>query len=399
MSRAPQRGAAARRARIFVVDDEAAMLRTVTRVLQRDHEVVGFTSPVAALEKAAERSPDLAVVDIRMPGMDGFELMNALKRLDSDVRVILMTGSAFDTDKKLVRAIREKAFFYIHKPFERDVLRTLVARCLELKALEEANRRHLGHLEGQLAEARAFQQTMLPARAARIEGFRVDAAYEPCTELAGDLYDYAAAGPGRVTLLIADVVGHGATAAMLTSLVKSAFRASYPDFDPAAVVERVAESVAAFEPGRFVTLLCARVSAADGRLEYVNAGHEGGLLVGPEAGAQSLPSTGPLISPGLEGLRWDRETAAWDPASRLLLYTDGVPETWRGEEMFEVGRLRAIVEAGAADGAGLLRAILDAVARFAGGQPAADDITLLTVQQAGGESSSHGARPEWNPNG
>ncbi len=369
---------------IFVVDDEPGMLRTVTRILERDYEIRGFSSPVEALEQARKHKPDLAVVDIRMAEMDGFELMNALKHQDSDVRVILMTGSAFDTDQKLIRAIREKAFFYIHKPFERAVLRTLVDRCLELKTLEEANRRHTAHLESQLAEARAFQETMLPARAAELEGFAIDAVYLPCTELAGDLYDYAPAGPGRVALLIADVVGHGASAAMLTSLVKSAFRASYPDYHPVAVVERVAETFASFEPGLFVTLLCARISAAEGCLEYVNAGHEGGMLANPRQPPDPFPSTGPLISPVLGHLGWELVTVDWSSDSRLLLYTDGIPETWGdGEQMFESERLRATVEASGAAGAELLATIRKTVEQFAGGRPSADDMTLLTARLIG----------------
>ncbi len=368
---------------VFVVDDEPGMLRTVTRVLEGAYRVEGFTSPAVALERAAELAPDLAVVDIRMGEMDGFELMNALKRLDADVHVILMTGSAFDTDKKLVRAIREKAFFYIHKPFEREVLRTLVDRALELKTLEEANRRYLAHLESQLAEARAFQQTMLPERRARLEGFEIRAEYRPCTELAGDLYDYAAAGRGRVTLLIADVVGHGASAAMLTSLVKSAFRASYPRFDPLDVVERVAENVAAFEADRFVTLLCAKLSKADGRLDYVNAGHDGGLLATPGEKPRPLASTGPLISPAVPDLGWERASVDWPSDSLLLLYTDGVPETRRGDEMFESTRLRAIVEAHAGRADQLLGAVLAEVDAFAGGRPADDDVTLMMARRAG----------------
>ncbi len=368
--------------RIFVVDDEPGMLRTVTRILEREFDVRGFSSPLTALEQARELKPDLAVVDIRMAEMDGFELMNALKRQDQDVRVILMTGSAFDTDKKLIRAIREKAFFYIHKPFERAVLRTLVDRCRELKNLEDANRRHTAHLESQLAEARAFQETMLPARAAELEGFAVDAAYLPCAELAGDLYDYAPAGAGRVALLIADVVGHGASAAMLTSLVKSAFRASFPDYDPLAVVERVAETFASFEPGLFVTMLCARVSAPEGRLVYVNAGHEGGLLALAGRPATPLTTTGPLISPILRDARWTLGTADWAPESRLVLYTDGITEAWNSnEQMFETGRLRAAIEATGAAGAELLAAIREQVERFAGGRPFADDQTLLTARQ------------------
>ncbi|MEM7582693.1 MAG: fused response regulator/phosphatase [Acidobacteriota bacterium] len=374
--------------RIFVVDDEPSMLRTVTRVLERDYSVTGFTSPTQAIEHARELRPDLAIVDIRMPEMDGFGLMNALKLQDADLRVILMTGSGFDTDQKLIRAIREKAFFYIHKPFERAVLRTLVDRCLELKTLEDANRRHVAHLEHQLAEARAFQETMLPARHAVIEGFELHAAYQPCTELAGDLYDYAAAGPGQVAVLIADVVGHGATAAMLTSLVKSSFRACYPDFDPAVVVKRVSESVAAFEPGRFVTLLCARISSTEGRLEYVNAGHEGGLVTHPELAPRPLVSTGPLISPVLGHLGWDRSSVPWDASSSLLLYTDGIPETSRDDdEMFEVERLHRLVSATDSAGEALLQHILDQLAGFAGGRPAADDITLLTARRAPDEAA------------
>ncbi len=370
------------RPKILVVDDEPAMLRTVTRVLERDNQVQGFASPTEALAAAADLRPHLAIVDIRMPGMDGFELMNALKRLDNDIRVILMTGSGFDTDKKLIRAIREKAFFYIHKPFERAVLRTLVARCLELKALEDANRGYLAHLESQLEEARVFQQTMLPARQVTLEGFEIDAAYEPCTELAGDLYDYAAAGRGRVTLLIADVVGHGASAAMLTSLVKSAFRASYPDYEPLAVVERVSEALVSFEPDRFVTLLCARISDAEGHLEYVNAGHDGGMVTTPGNLPRQLESTGPLMSPVLRHIGWQSKTVPWRPGSRLLLYTDGITETWReDDEMFELDRLRPIVADHQDGGEALLKTILASVEAFAGGRPAADDMTLLTASR------------------
>ncbi len=367
---------------IFVVDDEPAMLHTVTRILQRDYKVKGFSSPVTALEAARDLKPDLAVIDIRMAEMDGFELMNALKRQDEDVRVILMTGSVFDTDKKLIRAIREKAFFYIHKPFERAVLRTLVDRCCEIKTLEEANRRHTEHLENQLAEARAFQEAMLPARHAKIEGFEVDAAYSPCTELAGDLYDYAPAGDRQVALVIADVVGHGASAAMLTSLVKSAFRASYPDYSPLEVVERVAETFASFEPGLFVTLLCARLSARHGcGIEYVNAGHEGGMVLIPGRPPERMKPTGPLVSPILRDASWVQEADTWNPEARLLLYTDGIPETWGdGEQMFEVERLSAAVEASDAGGAELLDTIQREVENFAGGRPANDDKTLLTAR-------------------
>ena len=87
--------------------------------------------------------------------------------------------------------------------------------------------------------------------------------YTPCSALGGDLYDYAAAAPGRTALLIADVSGHGVSAAMLTGIVKSAFQASHVDgFEPLAVVQRVSTGLAAFSPERFVTLVAALISPA-----------------------------------------------------------------------------------------------------------------------------------------
>jgi len=369
-------------ARILVVDDEPAMLRSVERILSGEHEVRSSLSPVEALEIAREFKPHLAVVDIRMETIDGFKLMNALKRIDEDVQVILMTGSVFDVDQKLIRAIREKAFYYINKPFDREVLRTLVDRCLELRSAEDANRKYVAHLEGQLAEVRAFQESMLPAPEANMEGLTISAAHRPTVELAGDLYDYAAAGEGSVAVLIADVVGHGASAAMLTGIVKSAFRSSHGEaYDPSAVVERVSEGISAFASDRFVTLLCARISARDNAIEFVNAGHEGGLLRSSGGAIRGLESTGPLVSPALPGSLWERERAIWDDGSTLLLYTDGILEASNGEDIFGADRIGAVLEHFAEGGKGLVEAILKEVNQFSGGRPPADDMTLLTVRR------------------
>ena len=95
-----------RRARILIVDDEPGMLRAVERVLSEQHDVVGTRLSREALATATEFHPDLAIVDIRMPDLDGFELMAQLKSRFPAIDVILMTGSVDDLDEKLIRAIR-----------------------------------------------------------------------------------------------------------------------------------------------------------------------------------------------------------------------------------------------------------------------------------------------------
>jgi serine phosphatase RsbU (regulator of sigma subunit) len=342
--------------------------------------VLGTLSSRSALELVRGFKPQLAVVDVRMPEMDGFSLMNALKRDDPDLQVILMTGSVYDIDDQLTRAIREKAFYYVTKPFDREVLRALVQRCLELRRLEDQNRRHMQHLERELATARALQQAMLPADSARIENTDIRARYRPCVELAGDFYDYAAAGQGQVALMVADVVGHGASAAMLTSLVKSAFHASqFESYDPLVVVQRVSEGIAPFDAARFVTLLTVRIRANEHVLEYVNAGHDGGLIVTPTGAILPLRSTGPIVTAALSGLGWTKECEDWSAHSVLLLYSDGVAERQSAAAMFGVERIYAVARDAAGD-PGLLDRILEAVDRFAAGRPATDDMTLLMAR-------------------
>jgi DNA-binding NtrC family response regulator len=175
-----------RPSRILVVDDEPGMLRAVERVLSGTHQVVGTRSSRDALSLAASFNPDLAIVDIRMPDLDGFELMAALKTRFPALDIILMTGSIDDLDEKLIRAIRSPAFYFIQKPFDREVLRTLVERCVELRWRREEHRRHLERLETEIAEARAFQQSLLPDGEAIVNRLAISCRYAPCSGVGGD---------------------------------------------------------------------------------------------------------------------------------------------------------------------------------------------------------------------
>jgi sigma-B regulation protein RsbU (phosphoserine phosphatase) len=366
-------------ARILVVDDEPGMLRAIERVLGAAHRVAVSNSSPDAVALAADFKPELAILDIRMPGLDGFELMSRLKMLQPGLDVILMTGSLEDQDEKLVKAIRGRAFYFIQKPFDREVLRTLVDRCLELRWHRESNRRHLQRLETELSEARAFQLSLLPPADAIVGGLAVCCRCVPCSELGGDLYDYTLTTDGRVALVIADVAGHGASAAMLTGLVKSAFRAAHAEgYEPLAVVDRVWNGVAAFGVERFVTLIAAVVSPADGRLVFVNAGHPSGVSWNGSS-MTALDSTGPLVSPALLSSRWDRVVLPFAGGDHLLLHTDGVSDALTTDDGTGEQRIKEAVASRPGGGGALLEAILDDVSRARGRHSQLDDLTLMTL--------------------
>jgi phosphoserine phosphatase RsbU/P len=373
-----------RSSRILVVDDEPGMLRAVERVLSGTYHVVGTQSSRDALSVAAEFNPELAIVDIRMPDLDGFELMARLKARFPDLDVILMTGSIDDLDDKLIRAIRSPAFYFIQKPFDREVLRTLVERCVELRWRRNEHRRHLERLETEMAEARAFQQSLLPEREAVVDRLAISCRYTPCSGLGGDLYDYAAAGTGRTALLVADVCGHGVSAAMLTGIVKSAFQASHIDgFEPHAVVQRVWTGLAAFSPERFVTLVAALVAPEEGHLRYVNAGHPPVALWGDSRELGWLESTGPLVSPVLSASRWEAPVVPIVEGDQLLLYTDGVSEVLADTDGCTEARFKNTIERCRGGGGSLLDAILADVQHDLAGLPQPDDLTLLTARVLG----------------
>ena len=370
-----------RTARVLVVDDEFGMVRAVERVLASAHEVVGSHSSTEALALARRFDPDLIILDVRMPDIDGFELMTRLKAERPSVDIIVMTGSLDDLDQKLIRAIRGRAFYFIQKPFDREVLQTLVERCLELRWRRLEGRQHVERLERELAEARAFQQGLLPSPDMLIDQLSVSCRYVSCAELGGDLCDYVSIGPGRVALLIADVMGHGVSAAMLTGVVKSAFRASNPDgYEPRAVVHRLWNNMDAFGSERFVTMFAAIVSVEEGRVDYVNAGHPSGMIVSSTHGVSRLPSTGPLVSPAFPDSRWQQRSVAFNRGDLLFLYTDGVSDALAGPDDCGEEPIVRLLQQHANGGDGhLLDSILATVREQVGSLPQPDDLTLLSA--------------------
>jgi sigma-B regulation protein RsbU (phosphoserine phosphatase) len=378
------------RPRILVVDDEPGMLRTIERILSTRYDVRAVRLPSAALDAANAGSFDVAILDVRMPEMDGFALMARLEELQPDLDVIMMTGSTDERDARLIRAIREKAFFFLTKPFDREVLLTLVQRCLEARRLSRENRAHLFRLESELRAAQVFQQSLLPDRTASLNGFEVSFLYESCDELGGDFCDYVLRDDVPGAILVSDVSGHGASSAMITGMVKQAFHAAvHEDFAPKAVLERIEVASRLFPDGKYVTATAVRFRPGSTVLEYASAGHPPGLLLGYDGSVIPLEASATIIHPALPHWHCEQRVARMERGDQLLLYTDGLTEAQNGDgDDFGFERLVALapqlagpttsVEAGRAD---LLTALRQELARFAGGRPLDDDLTLALVRR------------------
>lgn len=368
------------RRRVLVVDDEPGMLHALRRILERPYDLLCCASGKEALAAAVAFDPELALLDVRLPHGDGFDLMRQLKRLVPGLDVILMTGSLTDIDSKLIRSLREEAFFFLQKPFDRELLLTLFERWQERRELAGTNAEYVARLEEELRQARTFQQRMLPDSPARFGGFELRGRYLPCESLGGDFYDWAEVRPGVVAFLVADVAGHGVAAAMLTGFVKSAFHAAHTDaYAPASVAARVRDGMRGLDQASFVTLLCGRIDRGAGRFDYVSCGHPyGAVLRGREIAL--LDATGPLLSPAFPDVDCALARRTWTADDGLVLWTDGIEEaTDAAGELFGGARLRQCLVAGGAD-IGLLDRVEAGVRAFIGQRPLRDDCTLVLVR-------------------
>ena len=375
------------RRKILAVDDDPAMLRTVERILAGAHDVRGLLSGEEALRLIRQEPFDVAIVDIRMPGMDGFELTREIKAVRPRTEVILVTGSVTDLDDKLVRSVKERAGFFITKPFSRAVLTSLVDRCLEMQELEEERDGLIRRLTEDLDRARRFQQALLPRGLPKSFGaLRVAAAYEPCETLGGDLFDVVPLAGDRLLLMVADVAGHGVAAALVTGMVKTALLRSLQDQPGLAVAARaVLETLAPLGRQRVVTIILAQIDPRRRTLRYVNAGHPPALVWTPGGATRFLGATTPLLSYGIPMDAEAEATVPFAPGERLALYSDGLYEV-RDPSGAELGRDRLLADLAGRRGPiePIVQSVMADARRHAGGRPPDDDLTLLVTEFSGG---------------
>ncbi len=371
---------------ILIVDDTAANLRLLSQMLtDRGYRVRAVTSGARALASARADPPDLVLLDIKMPGMNGYEVCEQLKvdPLTRETPVIFI--SALDEIQDKVQAFAVGGVDYVTKPFQfKEVLaRTethLALRRLQSQ-LQDANRR----MEQELALAGKVQSSFLPGELPAIAGWQIKAALRPARQTSGDFYDVISLPGGRLGLIVADVVDKGVGAALFMALSWILIRTyaaelpAEPERVLSAVNQRILSEV---DTGQFVTVFYGILDPATGELTYSNAGHPPPYLFSTQRfdNAQLLSRTGMALGV-TNSETWEQADAQLGPGDVLVLYSDGVTdaESMQGESF---GRER--LEATIADSLGcsaleLQDAVLAGVQEFARDAVQSDDVTLMIV--------------------
>src|SRR5580700_3932970 len=211
---------------ILLVDDEPANIQIANSILKDIYQTLIATNGVKALELAnQDPPPDLILLDVKMPEMDGYEVCARLKSADHtrDIPVIFLTGQTeIDNETK---GFDVGAVDYIHKPFSPAVVQARVRTHLMLRGISEQLERQLQTIQSEMDTARQIQLSILPREIPAIKGLDIAARYIPMTSVAGDFYDFIQIDEKRIGILVADVSGHGMPSALISSMLKIALAA------------------------------------------------------------------------------------------------------------------------------------------------------------------------------
>lgn len=385
--------------RILTIDDEP-MVREILATYLEDSGFIVFQAGdgPTGIDLIRREHPDLVLCDLRMPGMDGLQVLSTVTREFPDLPILVVSGMGRMSDA--IQALKFGAWDYVTKPIEdMAVLEHAIAHALERARLRQENRQHREHLEAvndqlrqtlrQLHEdeaaARRIQFQMLPENDKLYRSYRFSRHLLTSQYLSGDFVDYFAIDGDHLGFYIADVSGHGVSSAFVTIMLKS-YMGRYRELrrqnrdkgilNPAETLSRLNREIFGCHMDKYLTMFYGVIEWSTNQLRYSSGGQFPFpiLFDGAQAcyvGKKSLPI-------GLfDFASYETEALALPAHFTMVFISDGILETLpqptlRDKQAFlleTVGHTELTIE-------NLIQALgLDQA------QPLPDDITLLLVER------------------
>ncbi len=408
---------------LLIVDDDAGDRETLGLLFQQEGYVVSLSRDGReALEVLHQLRFDLVLLDVTMPGLNGLEVLKAIRASHSatDLPVIMVTGRDHRDD--VVAALQLGANDYVTKPFDFPVALARVGMHIALKRsvdqmrvldeklaqknrdLETANRKlttAYQKMRQDLEAAARIQRAFLPQALPELPGMQFAWKFHPCEHLAGDTLNIVPLDPEHIGLYVLDVSGHGVAAALLSVTLSRLLapepaassillqsnngQPGYQPTPPGAMIEALARRFPwDSNTEQFFTILYGILNTRTGELRYASAGHPGWIhLSRNRPPAVAKVSSFPIGFPDLkEDHRYQEDSLQLRAGDRLFLYTDGLTEARNAaEEQFSLPRLLKILDE--TRGAALeesLTSVVEGARQWCGGVEFQDDISVLAVE-------------------
>jgi sigma-B regulation protein RsbU (phosphoserine phosphatase) len=380
--------------RILVVDDNEMNRDILMRHLERQgHQVTASDTGSKALQILSEQTFDLVLLDILMPGLNGYQVLEKMKAdpVLREIPVIMI--SALDETDSVVHCIALGAEDYLPKSFDPILLKARISACLSKKHYRDQEQKYMKallesqrQLERELAEAADYVKDLLPKPAS--EGpFQADWIFQPSAKLGGDCFDYHWVEPGKLAIFLLDVSGHGIGAALLSVSVMNVLRSQglpHTDFsNPAAVLGALNQHFQMeTQNNMYFTIWYGVWTPATGDLTYACAGAPPALLVPRDPALPPAELGTPDMIVGVDtDYTYENRSVQAQAGCRLFLFSDGVYEIRKSS-----GRMMAFREftdllttRARNPGGSTVQAVLQQIRGLAGADHFDDDFSLLEV--------------------
>jgi sigma-B regulation protein RsbU (phosphoserine phosphatase) len=379
---------------ILVVDDDVLNRTLLSASLQEQgHTVEVVENGRQALDSLAARPFDVVLLDLLMPEMDGFQVLEHMKANDWLQHIPVIVISAVDEMESVVRCIEMGAMDHLPKPFNPVLLRARIDSSLERKRLRDLQLAYTHYLDqenkrksSELEKARQIQLAMLPASPPTLAHLDIAAQQRTASEVGGDYYDFFPQADGKLLVVIGDATGHGVGASLMVALTKACLLA-INDADLQSRLGKINAVLREIDLGY-------RLNMALLLLEF-SALCDGGLTVRASGGGMPpiyiLRGNGrleELAAPGLPlGVVDERDyplvECRLQAGDVVLLSSDGLAETFNpAGEMLSFARVEA--ELGQIDCQLTADQVLQRVAgtgdNWSQGHPLQDDVTLVAIR-------------------
>lgn len=399
-------------AKILVVDDRPANLQALQAIFDGlDVTLVEASSGLEALRRLLNDDFALILMDVQMPGMDGFETAELIRQRprSEHTPIIFLTGVE-TAEHQVFRGYALGAVDYLLKPIVPEVLRSKVSVFVDIfrkteqirQQADQLRRFELREHQRQLAEAQArweadrlraeiriaaeIQRKLFPVAPLPVSGLDIAGASIPADATGGDYFDYIPMKDNDLAVVIGDVSGHGLGPALLMAELRAYLRALLLTCsDPSEILALVNAALAEDIDGHFATLLLVKLNRQARSLTWASAGHLPGYLLDSNGNLRAeLESTGVPLAVLPESSYAREPTYTLDDGETLVLLTDGIVEACGAEQQFfglrralEIvrrNRLRPARE--------ILDLLFESVRAFCGETAPLDDLTGIIIKAA-----------------
>jgi sigma-B regulation protein RsbU (phosphoserine phosphatase) len=391
--------------KILIVDDSHDSRALLSLILKKEGFIPREVTDGSLVPAACRQElPDLILLDILMPGKDGYETCRELKSSPETQHIPIIFLSAQDSSSDKVKGLYLGAADYITKPFDKAEVIARVKTQLKIynltNALAESNRqlqKKQAKIDEDLAAAAQIQTALIPAASPVVEKFNFSWKFIPSDLSGGDIFNIHVLDDQTLVVYLADVSGHGVPAAMVTVSIAQSLQPH-----GTTVLRRTVESPARHETrppvevlrilnrefpierfDKYFTISYITIDRCTGKIRYSSAGHPPPLLLRASGSLELLEEGGPMIGLG-DLFTVEEGENQLQKGDRLFLYTDGITEHCLGDDFFGSERLHnELIRTKDLPLDQACGRVINQIYSFGEYIKAIDDITLLALEYTG----------------